>query len=156
MRSPSRLLLFVFALWIGAALGVLPALAQGPVVKGSLRPLPRGAERPRENRYVPFDIPADAQARFQEQFKDAEQFEQFRKMMDKILGDPDLKIDPELFKGVNFKDPELHKKLQGWVDKNGGGKQPAPEDVKKLQEILKSRPPVGEPPEVPAVSMPSP
>ncbi len=116
------------------------------------------------HRYVPFPLPADADARLQERLKHAEDLRPFKEALAKLLRDPTrLKVDPKLAEGLNLDDPQVRRLLKDWAAQDRKSREAAPEAFQKLQEEIRKlattappEPPVAVPPPPPVPPSPPP
>ena len=126
-------LLFVVALMMHFA--ALSASAQVRMEPGT------GLKDSKPSRYIEFPFEVDADALIRQHLADAERLDQFKKLVEALLRDPQRKIDPKLIEGLKPKDPDDQRRLAEWIKKTIQAKKPNPDELRKLQELVKPPPP---------------
>jgi hypothetical protein len=127
-----------------------PISAQGQPKRGQ-RPIDLG----NPDRYVHFDLPDDIESRIGGHLKSIEALEPFKKLIDNALRDPKkFKLDAEALKNLQLDNPKLRQQVKDWMAKQPIGKQPSPEDLRKLKGLIDQAPRIDPPP--PASVTPAP
>jgi hypothetical protein len=124
----------------------LPISAQGQP-KGGRRPMDLGRAADKPERFVQFALPDDIERRIGGHLQSIESLEPFKKLIDNALRDPKkFKLDAEALKKLQLDNPELRQQVKDWMAKQPIGKQPSPEDLRKLKGLIEQAPKIDPPP----------
>ncbi len=99
-------------------------------------PPPRKAG-PAGRQYVPIPFEGDLEAMLKAQLERAGRLEPLQDLWKKVQGDlKKYHIDPHQLPKLDLEDPQVHKLVQGWLEKPPPALKLSPEQVQKLREVL--------------------